>query len=114
RRPPRSTLFPYTTLFRSLVGHDHPQEPGLGVRTGHRHPAPSTITGPDPGTSLHRRHPGQGTRDPGRVGGGTPRRDHPARCQSVRVGSETVAVTYGPGTPPELASVLPTPGTTRR
>src|SRR2546426_4337877 len=21
RRPPRSTLFPYTTLFRSLVGH---------------------------------------------------------------------------------------------
>src|SRR5690625_6070159 len=26
RRPPRSTLFPYTTLFRSarLVGHPHP------------------------------------------------------------------------------------------
>src|SRR2546425_7081163 len=24
RRPPRSTLFPYTTLFRSLIGlHDH-------------------------------------------------------------------------------------------
>src|SRR5260221_9577341 len=23
RRPPRSTLFPYTTLFRSLFGHDH-------------------------------------------------------------------------------------------
>src|SRR2546426_9323189 len=22
RRPPRSTLFPYTTLFRSLAGHD--------------------------------------------------------------------------------------------
>src|SRR2546422_1644529 len=22
RRPPRSTLFPYTTLFRSLVGHE--------------------------------------------------------------------------------------------
>src|SRR3712207_8881930 len=22
RRPPRSTLFPYTTLFRSLSGHD--------------------------------------------------------------------------------------------
>src|SRR3712207_7964365 len=28
RRPPRSTLFPYTTLFRSLVVH------GLGARTG--------------------------------------------------------------------------------
>src|SRR3712207_8332293 len=28
RRPPRSTLFPYTTLFRSVVGHevgDHAQ-----------------------------------------------------------------------------------------
>src|SRR3712207_7337707 len=24
RRPPRSTLFPYTTLFRSLPGGDHP------------------------------------------------------------------------------------------
>src|SRR2546429_3188930 len=23
RRPPRSTLFPYTTLFRSLYGSDH-------------------------------------------------------------------------------------------
>src|SRR5258708_38685654 len=23
RRPPRSTLFPYTTLFRSLRGHEH-------------------------------------------------------------------------------------------
>src|SRR2546430_10386223 len=22
RRPPRSTLFPYTTLFRSMTGHD--------------------------------------------------------------------------------------------
>src|SRR3712207_8836818 len=26
RRPPRSTLFPYTTLFRSLVSSDNPQE----------------------------------------------------------------------------------------
>src|SRR2546430_5224569 len=29
RRPPRSTLFPYTTLFRSLITHD------LGVVAGH-------------------------------------------------------------------------------
>src|SRR3954469_1218203 len=28
RRPPRSTLFPYTTLFRSLL-HDHPRSPPL-------------------------------------------------------------------------------------
>src|SRR2546428_14167622 len=25
RRPPRSTLFPYTTLFRSVIGSDHLQ-----------------------------------------------------------------------------------------
>src|SRR3712207_9081813 len=29
RRPPRSTLFPYTTLFRSQVVHDAFGEPGL-------------------------------------------------------------------------------------
>src|SRR5260221_6321622 len=29
RRPPRSTLFPYTTLFRSRdAGHDHHVDPG--------------------------------------------------------------------------------------
>src|SRR6266550_5362209 len=26
RRPPRSTLFPYTTLFRSLLRRQHPQQ----------------------------------------------------------------------------------------
>src|SRR2546429_2156402 len=29
RRPPRSTLFPYTTLFRSLIRDEGP--PGLGI-----------------------------------------------------------------------------------
>src|SRR2546427_4630333 len=35
RRPPRSTLFPYTTLFRSLKADDVVLEvgPGLGVLT---------------------------------------------------------------------------------
>src|SRR2546425_11174874 len=28
RRPPRSTLFPYTTLFRSLDGRGFPEDPG--------------------------------------------------------------------------------------
>src|SRR2546427_9338424 len=28
RRPPRSTLFPYTTLFRSRVMEDEPPDPG--------------------------------------------------------------------------------------
>src|SRR5258708_13148622 len=27
RRPPRSTLFPYTTLFRSPLRHEEPQQP---------------------------------------------------------------------------------------
>src|SRR3989442_9626182 len=31
RRPPRSTLFPYTTLFRSLLVLAHPDEPRLGA-----------------------------------------------------------------------------------
>src|SRR2546422_3449601 len=30
-RPPRSTLFPYTTLFRSLIEHRRKHEPGVGV-----------------------------------------------------------------------------------
>src|SRR2546426_2812509 len=40
RRPPRSTLFPYTTLFRSLPQRDRqlvdavPQQPGATVRAG--------------------------------------------------------------------------------
>src|SRR2546429_9058244 len=33
RRPPRSTLFPYTTLFRSLVPQRHVFERGEHVRT---------------------------------------------------------------------------------
>src|SRR3712207_7199653 len=45
RRPPRSTLFPYTTLFRSaLPVHVH-------ARNGYRH-------GPRPGRDTADRHPG--------------------------------------------------------
>src|SRR5260370_32432125 len=44
RRPPRSTLFPYTTLFRSAGGDDHPHlgrlgsnvEPAVGDRLARR------------------------------------------------------------------------------
>src|SRR5262249_58719502 len=34
RRPPRSTLFPYTTLFRSLSGSRPPSGPAGGDLTG--------------------------------------------------------------------------------
>src|SRR3712207_7731998 len=45
RRPPRSTLFPYTTLFRSEGGiEDHPEHPDTHEEHEHRrggeHPAP--------------------------------------------------------------------------
>src|SRR5256885_5083281 len=53
RRPPRSTLFPYTTLFRSIV---LPRRDGLG---GGRDPQPAARRGSargreagDPGTGL--------------------------------------------------------------
>src|SRR2546430_11795728 len=35
RRPPRSTLFPYTTLFRSRLGRDRPSHESDGVRPQH-------------------------------------------------------------------------------
>src|SRR3989442_6088480 len=31
RRPPRSTLFPYTTLFRSIVAQDHAAKAQIGL-----------------------------------------------------------------------------------
>src|SRR2546429_6088766 len=34
RRPPRSTLFPYTTLFRSSVPHEHRADPRDALRVG--------------------------------------------------------------------------------
>src|SRR2546425_6985284 len=57
RRPPRSTLFPYTTLFRSLGRHDfavHAAHPHLGavvVLSPH-----VAVLAPDPQIDLaHRR-----------------------------------------------------------
>src|SRR3712207_8585557 len=37
RRPPRSTLFPYTTLFRSVLGQLLGRDPGLALLPGHVH-----------------------------------------------------------------------------
>src|SRR2546426_8251117 len=41
RRPPRSTLFPYTTLFRSEHGHPIHQNAAAGVIRPTTAPAPS-------------------------------------------------------------------------
>src|SRR5256885_10022920 len=40
RRPPRSTLFPYTTLFRSLLELDPRDEPELAEQRRQPHPGP--------------------------------------------------------------------------
>src|SRR3712207_7635836 len=37
RRPPRSTLFPYTTLFRSEVGDGEGRGVGADAEGGHEH-----------------------------------------------------------------------------
>src|SRR3712207_8487663 len=59
RRPPRSTLFPYTTLFRSL---------GTRSADGSHNPDRSRILFPGDGCERDRRgaHPGAATRDVGR------------------------------------------------
>src|SRR2546422_8218934 len=69
RRPPRSTLFPYTTLFRSAFHPARrPGEPGGRARPSHRaddgrrrgHGAPGADPVPGGPASLHpRRHDGE-------------------------------------------------------
>src|SRR3712207_9390508 len=47
RRPPRSTLFPYTTLFRSLrVQLLHPEQEAVFRPQLHRHRVPAREEGP--------------------------------------------------------------------
>src|SRR3712207_7463556 len=50
RRPPRSTLFPYTTLFRSPGRHRPRQAAGLRLR-GPVHQLPLTLELPPPPSS---------------------------------------------------------------
>src|SRR3712207_7637903 len=38
RRPPRSTLFPYTTLFRSRLAHTGPAQGATAARANNSHP----------------------------------------------------------------------------
>src|SRR2546421_5671614 len=54
RRPPRSTLFPYTTLFRSHDGGAARRGAGRGHRAAHRGPAVRGAR-PDRGDRTHRR-----------------------------------------------------------
>src|SRR5258707_8705186 len=66
RRPPRSTLFPYTTLFRSVCG--------LAELLRHR---PGTA--PRTSASLHS---DEGNHDPGRIGSLSRSEEHTSELQS--------------------------------
>src|SRR2546425_8301250 len=52
RRPPRSTLFPYTTLFRSPCGVLRPSAPGVSRSKGAKGPHPCPV----PGLHRHLHH----------------------------------------------------------
>src|SRR5690349_22759534 len=61
RRPPRSTLFPYTTLFRSARGRGDPAvRAGDDVRDLHRHVLLDLHRGADP--HVHREADRKSTR----------------------------------------------------
>src|SRR3989454_8331372 len=77
RRPPRSTLFPYTTLFRSALRVEE-------ARGGHRR------TGVPASTGLHR--PGAG-----RLYLARGRREAPARAGGVPPGPVALAAALAPG-----------------
>src|SRR5260221_3141956 len=44
RRPPRSTLFPYTTLFRSLLAHQSPEYVKQLLAHGLKAHTPNSVT----------------------------------------------------------------------
>src|SRR2546426_9303018 len=73
RRPPRSTLFPYTTLFRSL-DLSTPRRPARRARTPR--PAPPAPCPPEPAGAANRR---------GRAGGDR---------KSTRLNSSHLVISY--------------------
>src|SRR5947207_13598027 len=104
RRPPRSTLFPYTTLFRSplasLVRHRcDALEPTASARPARRHDQ-------HPGLSAHRARGVPGAR-PGLLSGPRPRREHALRQPRRRAAAD------GPTGVPvwrDLVLFVPNPG----
>src|SRR2546422_4460412 len=67
RRPPRSTLFPYTTLFRSEREHDEhlPSRDGHGLCPTRRRAPPRDAVGHG-ADDEHDRHGGRGGAERGR------------------------------------------------
>src|SRR3712207_7130089 len=97
RRPPRSTLFPYTTLFRSGGGgRGGALDPQRAVR-----PAAGSLDGGDRGAAVYRGlaggDPGRGARprrlaDGGRADGGHLPRDQDRK--STRLNSSHANISY--------------------
>src|SRR2546425_11731841 len=107
RRPPRSTLFPYTTLFRSLAGR---REPGIG---GERRERPDSPQRPRPLPEPARRVPPRAERHArflrgdARRGRGAPHRVDSRRPPHLR--------RYRPADPPRrLAAPEGEPGLAAR
>src|SRR3712207_7258491 len=80
RRPPRSTLFPYTTLFRSGGGGEglHPAEEGRfegGRVEGGKHPAEGVVGGDAVGE-------GEEGAQPGRLAAADRSEEHTSELQS--------------------------------
>src|SRR2546422_10567251 len=99
RRPPRSTLFPYTTLFRSPDGHDPGGGPGGGLEL-------PDVSQPDPADGAgvggaRARH------DAGRAG----RRERPADRGGARPGPRLrpLAAGGGPLEPARVPEERPSP-----
>src|SRR3712207_7317145 len=61
RRPPRSTLFPYTTLFRSVPPGAGPRDVGP-LRDGAQRGGPAQGAGPHPGATPRVLERGEGAR----------------------------------------------------
>src|SRR5256885_6729143 len=82
RRPPRSTLFPYTTLFRSLQGAPGEWRPG-GAHAARRRPARGSAARRllEPGLRLRSR----------RADGGD---DHEPDRKSTRLNSSHLVISY--------------------
>src|SRR2546426_10912959 len=104
RRPPRSTLFPYTTLFRS------PEETEVAVveraqRFGKGHRVVSSLRGPGREGKMGAHDDSAWRARAADAVRGAPRRPRPARESGLRAGSH-----LSRHVPPATAPGVPAPG----
>src|SRR5690606_14141053 len=114
RRPPRSTLFPYTTLFRSGLGDEQAPPPGplRGERPGPRGPLRGVTRRPGPGPRVRRPRPGRSA--PGPRTPDAPRRaPRPVARPAAGRGAGPAARRGSPG-PPRGSPVCAPPAASRR